>query len=231
MRVLLLGSIVVGLPGCIEGEERDSVHNIEPRVCETGLRTDQAFVIDGSYKLERQQRLQTDPPRFELDGPTGTIAIAVIAGEYGEMTLVPDAPLPPDSDFTLRLVDPGALDDAYIPPMFPARYSTRTETTIRTYRATYRNIFVSFSQPLDAATVTGAVSVQRSGAPASAAVEYVDAPGHVVHVTVYDDAEVDVLFGPSLRTKAGSAIFEAQSTIRVDPAYTLPAQNGCEHAE
>jgi hypothetical protein len=168
-----------------------------------------------------------------LDGPTGEIAMAAIPGEYGQLTFIPDAPLPPDADLTLRLVEPGALEGAYVPPMFPARYSTRGETTIRTFRATYRNIFVSFSQALDATTVSGSsVLVQRGTAPVTAAVQYLDAsPGHVVHVMVYEDSPVEILFTTALRTSAGAAVFVAPTSIQVAPDSTLPEANGCESAE
>ncbi len=230
MRVLLLAAIAV-LPGCIEGPEGDSVYHIDPRACETGLRADQAFVLEGRYELARQERLKTEPPRFVLDAPMGVIEMAVIQGDYGQLTLIPDVPLPPDADLSLRLVDPGALAGAYIPPtLFPATYSTRTATSIRTFRAIDGHIFVSFSQPLDAATMS-AVHVQRGTTPISATVEYIDAPGHVVHLYVTDDAELDVVFDPSLRTKAGAVVFETVASVRVDPSYTLPEQNGCDSAE
>ena len=230
MRVPLLAAMAV-LPGCIEGPEGDSVYHVDPRACETGLRPDQAFVLDGQYELERQERLKTDPPRFVLDGPTGPIEMAVINGDYGQLTLIPDVPLPPDADLSLRLVDPGALAGAYIPPtLFPSTYSTRSATSIRTFRAIDGHIFVSFSQPLDAATMS-AVHVQRGTTPISATVEYLEAPGHVVHIYVSDQAALDVVFDPSLRTKAGAVVFETPTSVGVDPSYTVPAQNGCETGE
>jgi hypothetical protein len=227
MRVLLL----LPLAACIEGPEPDAVHNIEPRSCETGLAADQTFVLGGEYDLDRQQRLATNPPRFALDTPTGVIELDTTVGAYGEVTAVPREPLPPDADLTLRLVDPGALAGAFMPPLFPVHYSTRSETAIRTFRAVEGNAFVSFSQPLDAATVEAAVLVQRGTTPIGATVQYLDAPGHVVHVLVADQATLEILFTPSLKTKTGASVFDAVAAVQLDPSYTAPATNGCELAE
>jgi hypothetical protein len=227
MRVLLLFPLV----GCIEGPEPDAVYNIEPRSCETGLAAAQTFVLTGDYGLDRQQRLATDPPRFALDTPSGVIDLDTTVGEYGAVTAVPRGPLPPDSDLTLRLVSPGALAGANIPALFPARYSTRTTTEIRTYRSVDGNAFVSFSQPLDAATVEASVHVARGTTPISAEVQYLDAPGHVVHVRVQNSEPLEIGFLTSLKTKAGAQVFDTFATISVDPTYMVPASNGCELAE
>ena len=227
MRVLLL----LPLAACIEGPERDSVYNIVPRVCETGIASDQTFVIDGRYGLDRQQRLVTNPPRFVLETPSGPIELDTTVGDFGVMTLVPRGPIPSDADVTLTLVEPGALDDAYIPPLFPAHYSTRSAAAIRSHRAVDGHMFVSFNQPLDAATVEGAVHVQRGTTPIAATVQYLDAPGHVVHVQVADQAPLDVVFLTSLRTQTGAAIFDTNGRIQIDPSYTAPPTNGCELAE
>jgi len=228
MRVLLLAGL---LTACIEGPERDSVYNIEPRVCETGIANDQTFVIDGRYGLARQQRLVTDPPAFLLETPTGPIELDTTVGDDGVMTLVPRGPIPSDADLTLKLVAPGALVDAYIPPIFPAHYSTRKSTSIRSYRSVDGNVFVSFSQPLDAATVEAAVHVQRGTTPIGAPVQYLDAPGHVVHIRVTDQAPLDVVFQPSLKTRTGAAVFDTSEIVQLDPTYTVPPSNGCELAE
>jgi hypothetical protein len=227
MRVLLL----LPLAACIEGPEPDSVHSIEPRICETGLAADQTFVLTGEYGLDRQQRLATDPPRFALDTPGGVIDLDTTVGAYGEVTAVPRAPLPPDADLTLRLVDPGALAGAYIPALFPARYSTRATTEIRTYRSVDGNAFISFSQALDPATVEASVHVARGTTPISAEVQYLDAPGHVVHVRVTDQAPLEIGFLTSLKTKAGAPVFDTFATVTVDPTYMPPAPNGCELVE
>jgi hypothetical protein len=227
MRVLLL----VSLAGCIEGPEADRVYNIEPRSCETGIATDQTFVLSGDYGLERQDRLVTDPPRFALDTPAGVIELDTTVGAYGVVTAMPREPLPADADMTLQLVAPGALDGALIPGLFPARYSTRATTQIRTYRSIDGNVFVSFTQALDAASVQAAVRVERGTTPIGATVQYLDSPGHVVHVLVTDEAPLDVVFEPSLRTKAGGAVFDASAVIQIDPTYTVPVANGCELAE
>lgn len=227
MRVVLL----LPLAACIEGPERDSVYNIEPRICETGIANDQTFVLDGRYGLDRQQRLVSDPPRFLLETPTGPIELDTSIGEYGVITAVPRGPIPSDADVALKLVAPGALVDAYIPPIFPAHYSTRKSTSIRSYRSVDGNVFVSFSQPLDAATVQAAVHVQRGTTPIGATVQYLESPGHVVHVKVLDQAVLDVVFQPSLKTKTGAAVFDTSTIVQLDPTYTLPPSNGCELAE
>ena len=227
MRVLVL----LPLAACIEGPEPDRVYNIEPRICETGIAADQAFVLTGDYELERQERLASDPPQFAIDVPGGVIELDTTVGEYGKVTAVPRQPLPADADLTLRLVDPGALAGAYFPPLFPVRYSTRKTTEIRTYRTINGNAFISFSQALDASTVPGAVRVARGTTPISAAVQYLDSPGHVVHVRVQDQAPLEIGFSSSLKTKSGAPVFETVATIAVDPEYMLPASNGCELAE
>jgi hypothetical protein len=227
MRLLLL----LPLAACIEGPEPDRVYNIEPRSCETGLSADQTFVLTGEYDLDRQQRLATNPPRFALDTPTGVIDLDTSVGAYGEVTAVPREPLPPDADLVLRLVDLGALEGAFVPPLFPVHYSTRTTTEIRTYRAVEGNAFISFSQPLDAASVEAAVLVQRGTTPIAATVQYLDAPGHVVHVRVDDQEPLDILFLTSLTTKSGGAVFDTFATVQVDPTYTVKPSNGCELAE
>jgi hypothetical protein len=216
MRVLML----VSLAGCIEGPEEDSVYNIEPRTCETGIAADQSFVLTGDYSLERQNSLATDPPRFALDTPSGVIELDTTVGPYGVVTAVPREPLPADADIMLQLVSPGALGGVYMPPLFPVRYSTRSTTSIRTYRSIDGNVFVSFSQPLDAATVEGAVHVARGTTPISATVQYLDAPGHVVHVRVADQAPLEIGFLTSLKTKTGAPVFDTFATLTVDPTYT-----------
>lgn len=229
MRVLA----IVVLAGCIEGPEPDSVDNLTPRQCETGLAADQTFTITGRYELARQQRLVDDPPRFALDGPTGVIGLTTTVGAYGEMTLVPEQPLPANADLSLRMTALGALDGVYITPgLFPLAYSTRASTVIRSYRAVDNNIFISFSQPLDAATVDGAILVKRGTNPVTAAVQYLDAPGHVVHVQLYDQGgAVDVQVTPALRTELGTQVFEVTQSVQLDPSYTVPADNGCRYAE
>jgi hypothetical protein len=221
------------LGGCIEGPEPDSVHNITPRSCETGLALDQTFTLTGDYELARQSQLQSSPPRFVLDTPSGEIAIATTVGAYGELALQPMTALPNDAELSLRLVDPGALAGVYIPTMlFPTAYSTRSETVIRSYRAVDNHVFVSFSQPLDATTVAGAVSVSRGTAAVSATAEYLDAPGHVVHIQLFDSGgAVSVGFGPQLRTKSGTAVFSIAQYIDLDSTYTVPIADGCQNAE
>ena len=229
MRVLA----IVVLAGCIEGPEPDSVYNVTPHQCETGLAADQTFTITGDYELERQQRLVDDPPRFELDSPIGAIALTTTVGAYGEITLQPQQPLPADAELSLRMTYLGALDDVYIAPgLFPVRYSTHASTVLRNYRAIDNNIFLSFSQPLDATTVQGNIVVQRGTAPVTATVQYLDAPGHVVHVLLYDQGGVaEVRIEPALRTELGAPVVEVTQSVFVDPKYTVPADNGCRYAE
>lgn len=221
------------LAGCIEGPEPDSVYNVTPRTCETGVAPDQTFEITGMYELARQARLREDPPRFAIDSSAGRIDVETTVGEYGTMTLTPQQLLPADDDLVLRLLAPGALDGAQIPPgVFPATYSTRSTTTIRSYRAIDSRLFISFSQALDPASVAGAVTVTGIGAPTLVEAMYLDAPGHVVYVLVSGaNGPVDVTFGTALRTSAGAPVFDAAHSLQLDPTYTVPAANGCESAE
>ena len=224
---------VVVLVGCVEQPERETIDDLTPRPCETGLVSDQTITITGRYELARQQRLINNPPRFELDSPRGVIAITTLVDAYGELTLQPQQALPADADLALRMTELGALDGVYFPPdLFPIAYSTRAATVIRNYRAIDNNIFVSFSQPLDAATVTSAVLVQRESAPVNVAVQYLDSPGHIVYVQLFDQGgPVDVQFTTALHTKLGAQVFQAVSSVQIDPSYTLPAKNGCQYAE
>jgi hypothetical protein len=211
------GIVVIGLAGCIEGEEPDAVHNITPRACETGLASDQAFVISGSYELDRQERLRMEPPEFLLDGTT-PIALTTEVGAYGELTLRPLQPLPPGEDFQLRMVEPGALAGVALPGLFPAAYSTRDVTELRSHRAIDGNIFLSFSRALSPA-MASAISV--NGAAVTSPPTYLDAPGHVVHLRVSSAATtVDVSIAPPA--------LPAVQSVRVDATYTPPAANGCE---
>lgn len=228
-----IASCTLLLAGCIEGPEPDRVHNVTPRTCETGIAADQTFEVTGMYELARQSRLRDDPPRFAIESSAGAIEVVTTVDEYGTLTLTPQQLLPTDDDLVLRMLAPGALDGAHIPPgVFPATYSTRSTTTIRTYRAIDNRLFISFSQPLDPASVAGAVTVTGIGAPTIVESMYLDAPGHVVYVLVTGaNGPVDVTFGTSLRTKAGAPVFDAVQSLQMDPSYTVPAANGCESAE
>ncbi|MBA3453680.1 MAG: hypothetical protein H0T42_11365, partial [Deltaproteobacteria bacterium] len=177
MRIAIL---FVALTACIEGPERDRIETITPQPCETAIATDQQFVITGSYEQDGLTRLHADPPQFELATPTTSIALDTSIGEFGELTLRPQQPLPDEQDVTLRLVSPGGLADVYMTSdLLPAPYSTRDSTVIRSYRAVNQNIFVSFSQALDAATLASSVSVRRNGAGLISEVSYLEGPQHV----------------------------------------------------
>lgn len=221
------------LAACIEGPEPDAVHNVTPRTCETGIAPDETFEITGMYERARQSRLGEDPPRFAIESSAGRIDVETAVGEYGTLTLTPQQLLPADDDLVLRMLAPGALEGAYIPPsVFPATYSTRSTTTIRSYRAIDNRLFISFSQPLDPTSVPGAVTVTGIGAPTIVESMYLDAPGHVVYVLVAGaHGPLDVTFGTSLRTRAGAPVFDAVQSLQLDPSYTVPAPNGCESAE
>lgn len=226
MRIAIL---FLGLTACIEGPEPDAVRDITPQPCETAIAADQQFVITGSYGADTLSRLHANPPQFELETPTISISLDTSIGDYGELTLRPQQPLPDQEDVTLRVVSPGALADVYITPdLFPAPYSTRDSTVIRSYRAIERNIYVSFSQELDAATLVSSVSVRRNGAGMISEVSYLEGPQHVVFVRVFElSGPVDVVFNANLRTRAGAPVFSAEYMLQIDPAYTLPPMDSC----
>ncbi len=226
MRIAIL---ILGLTACIEGPERDAVREITPQPCETAIAADQQFVINGSYGQDTLTRLHANPPQFELDTPTTSIALDASIGDYGELTLRPQQPLPDQEDVTLSLVSPGALADVYITPsLFPAPYSTRDNTVLRSYRAIDGNIFVSFSQELDAATLASSVSVRRNGAGILSEVSYLEGPQHVVFVRVSDlTGPVEVVFNPNLRIRGGAPVFSAEYMLQLDPAYTVPPADSC----
>ena len=225
MRVVCL---VLPMAGCIEGPEPEHLDQVTPRVCETGVAANGPFVISSNIP---SAKLAADPPRFVLEGAQ-TVELSTAVGQFGELTLTPLQPLPADADLMLRIADPGYLAETTLPAWLPARYSTRNAPAIRSYRAIEGRIFVSFSQRLDAATVPTATTVREGAAPVSAEATYLDAPGHVVWIELHKNTGVvDVAFGPSLRTDAGDAVFNIESTVKLDVAYTQPASDGCEHAE
>lgn len=224
-RVAVVVSLVAG---CIEGPEREALHDVSPRQCETGLAADTTFVISSNIE---SAKLAADPPRFVLDG-TPAIELSTAVGEFGELTLTPTQPLPADSDMMLRLADPGYLASTLIPEWLPTRYTTRNAPAIRSFRSIEGRVFVSFSQRLDAATVPTATSVRQGMAPVSAEATYLDSPGHVVWIeTTKNVGLADIAFAPSLRTDRGDALFSAERTVQVDLAYTVPADDGCQYAE
>src|SRR5262245_9964304 len=138
--------LIALLTGCIEGPEPEHLNQVTPHVCETGVAANSTFVVSSNIP---SAKLAADPPRFVLEGAQ-TIELATAVGDFGELTLTPQQPLPADADLTLRIADPGYLENTTLPGWLPARYSTRNAPTIRTYRAIEGRIFVSFSQRLDA---------------------------------------------------------------------------------
>jgi hypothetical protein len=222
-------TVAAVLTGCIEGpESKNAIWDISPRPCETAVAADQAFVL--SVGADNFALLAHDPPQFEIETPDGTIGMEATVGPPGQLTLRPLAPLPP-ADFVLELVNPGALgpDLRRGSDLFPAQYSGRAESVIRSYRGAFNEAFISFSTPLDPASVASAVTVRVVGLPVSVRTEYIEGPGHIVRVTVLDDARpVDITFGTSLRASDGAVVFDAPRTIRVDPVSQVPEYNGCE---
>jgi hypothetical protein len=224
-------AVILLLAGCIEGPEPESVNHVTPRPCETGITSNQLFTVIGDWRVARQERLAADPPRFALESALGIIDLTTTVGEFSELTLEPQQPLPPDTQLTLRMVQAGALEGVVMSPgLFPVPYSTRSATEIRSYRAIDNTIFISFSQALDPTTLASSVSVRSSTTTATATAEYLDAPGHVVHVELYDLLDVvEIEFGPELRTQTGSQVFAVATSVRLDPAYTVPVENGCQY--
>jgi hypothetical protein len=211
--------------GCIEGEERPALDEVVPRACEDNLAPDTVFTLEAYMKLEVQDRVRANPPRFSLAGPTGTIAVSVDVGEYGELTLTPDQPLPAAADFLLQLDDPGALatEDVFLETTFPVAYTTRDQVRIRNVRATGGNVYISFTQPIDPATVPTSVFSSAGGTAM-----YIQEPQNVVYFThARDTGTVRITINTNLRTLAGLPVFTAQQELDVDSEYTLPADPAC----
>jgi len=227
MTLLSRIAVITSVAGCIEGPEAKALHHIEPAACDTGLAANQQFVLSSNFE---EQTLLDDPPRFVLEvGGAAVIELDTTVGPFGELTLTPRQPLPADSELTLKLVDEGALAGSFMPVWLPGRYSTRNAPAIRSYRAIEQRVYVSFTQRLAADTVTNAVTASHAGAPVRSEAMYLDAAGHVIWIELHDAGNpVDLSFWPALRTDRGDAVFPEVQTIQLDPAYTLPASDGCE---
>ncbi|HEY5921268.1 MAG TPA: hypothetical protein VIV11_06340 [Kofleriaceae bacterium] len=233
VRITLALSLVGPVAGCIpiEGPEPEALRRVTPHPCETGLSADQTFLFESNFPTAK---LQTDPPQFVLElalgGDAETIPMTTSVGEFGELLLQPVMPLPPDTDMLLRMVDAGVVEGALVETDLPARYSTRNAPAIRTYRAIENRVFVSFTQRLDAASVKTSVTVRQGGAAIASDATYLDAPDRVVWVEILSDpgSIVDVVFSTGLRTDRGDAVFATETSVQLDPAYTLPPDNGCQ---
>lgn len=220
---------VVLLAGCIEGPENENaINNITARPCETGVPSDATFELQ--VRSANYMRLGRNPPRFEIATADGRIDVEATLSAPDALTLHPLSPLPAD-DFALELVDLGELGpDAYLPAgLFPAAYSGRPQTVLRSYRAVDNQVFVSFSRALDPATVATSIVTQTVGLQVRATIDYFEGPGHIVHLRITDDARpVDITFGTGLHAADGTPVFQSPRTIQVDPVYELPEADGCE---
>jgi hypothetical protein len=223
MRIAIV--TLLALVGCIEGPEIESVLDLTPRGCETGIATAQTFVLDGNFERETIARLSREPPTFTLESVTESIPVETTVGELGVITVRPVAPLPPDTDVELHLRSRNGLGDVRIPDgMFPAPFSTRTATAIRAHVASSGRIQISFSQSLDPASVPGSVVFPSAGLPAA----YHASPAHEIEVNApAGTSPIDITFATTLRTSLGAQVFATDHVLRIDPTFEIAQPAGC----
>lgn len=213
-RSIVFALILVG--GCIEGPEPLVLHQHLPVACETGLASATVFrfTLDGDNLLEYEEKLRANPPVFRLQTESGDELSHTLSIDFPTIELRPDQLLPADTRFDVSVVDLAALSKVHIPDQFfPLSYSTQNETRVRSWVVNEGTMFVSFSQPLDPASV--AFGAFESSVPIES-FQWLPNSENTLHLQfATQSGPAELSLQPSLRTPDGLPVFEVAEQIAV----------------